>query len=195
MDDSPLAALIIQNCIFFRSHTALDGRTPAEAAGADMTCPGKVLAISQAATAHVVRGAGHLYAVWSCRTFWVNCARVRILVPTLGCRHNEFKNENYHDHSSSGRCDAVLDRIQDSVICQNCKISENEQTIQEFGERALEDGQVLASEMLDRPSPHWAEMYGDIERFEQTKTAIHRFADGNRDDTNSWNAENDILHI
>ena len=75
------------------------------------------------------------------------------------------------------------------------KISKNEQKIQQFREQALADGNVPISEILERLSPHWVEKYDSKEHFTQTQETIHKFIDRNRDDTNSWNAKNAILHL
>ena len=51
IDNSPLGGLIILGYNFFRPHTALDHKTPAEAAGIHVAGPDKVFTLLQAAAA------------------------------------------------------------------------------------------------------------------------------------------------
>ena len=75
------------------------------------------------------------------------------------------------------------------------EVAENAQKIEQFKERALADGQVPTSEILDRLDEQWVEQYDDSDHFETTEDAIHTFINRNVEDENDWDSTNAMLHL
>jgi len=74
------------------------------------------------------------------------------------------------------------------------KVVNNAQKIEQFKQKALRDGEIPDSEMLDRLESKWLSKYDSSEQFERTQNAITIFVNANHQE-NGINQENVKNHI